>query len=57
MAVKKKSISKAPKAKASLSTWQKYEEKVKNVIKYNAELIKNEKKKQDLIKKIQSLKK
>lgn len=57
MAIKKKKYPKAPKKTASLATWLKHEEKIKTVVKYNLELVKNEKKKTDLIKKVQSIKK
>lgn len=39
---KKKKYPKRPKAKASLSTWQSYEKKRKDVDKYNTSLVRDE---------------
>ena len=49
MAAKKKSYPKRPKISAPLSSWENYHEKVKSVDKFNADLIKDKKKKQTLI--------
>lgn len=49
MATKKKAYPKRPKISAPLSTWENYHAKVKEVDKYNADLLKDKKKKAALI--------
>lgn len=53
---KKKSFPKAPKASASLETWQKYDKKVAEVKKHNAQLESDKRKKKTLVEKIKKVK-
>lgn len=53
---KKKSFPKAPKASASLETWQKYDKKVTEVKKHNAQLESDKRKKKTLVEKIKKVK-
>jgi hypothetical protein len=57
MATKKVKYPKKPKQTASLQTWEKYHDKIKEVDKRNAEIEKEKKKKADLIKKVSGLRK
>lgn len=57
MAIKLKKYPKQPKASASIATWQRYEQKVKDIKKVNDGILSERKKKSDLIGKIQKLKK
>lgn len=53
---KKKSFPKAPKQSASLETWQKYDKKVSEVKKHNAQLESDKRKKKSLVEKIKKVK-
>lgn len=53
---KAKKFPKAPKAKASLQTWQNYDKKVADVKKHNAQLISDAKKKKTIIEKVKKAK-
>lgn len=54
---KLKKYPKAPKAKASLEVWKNHETKIKEVDKYNADLERDKKAKESLIKKVRTMKK
>jgi hypothetical protein len=53
---KKKSYPKAPKQSSSLEVWQKYDIKVSEVKKYNAQLLSDARKKKSLVEKIKKVK-
>jgi chorismate mutase len=53
---KAKKFPKAPKAKASLETWQKYDKKVAEVKKFNNQLVSDDKKKKAVIEKVKKAK-
>lgn len=53
---KKKSYPKAPKQSSSLEVWQKYDKKVSEVKKYNAQLLSDSRKKKNLVEKIKKVK-
>lgn len=53
---KKKSFPKSPKASASLEVWQKYDKKVAEVKKHNAQLESDKRKKKTLVDKIKKVK-
>lgn len=53
---KKKSFPKAPKASASLEVWQKYDKKVADVKKHNAQIESDKRKKKTLMDKTKKAK-
>jgi len=53
---KKKSFPKAPKQSASLETWQKYDKKVAEVKKHNAQVDSDKRKKKSLVEKVKKAK-
>lgn len=53
---KKKSFPRAPKQSSSLEVWQKYDKKVSEVKKHNAQVESDKRKKKSLVEKIKKLK-
>jgi hypothetical protein len=54
---KKKSYPKAPKKTASLEAWKKYEDKIKDIDKFNASIDSDQKKKESVINSVTKRKK
>jgi len=53
---KKRGYPKQPKASSSIDVWKRYEDKVKEIDKYNAQLEKDKKAKKDTIARVKKLK-
>lgn len=56
MGNKKKKLPKLPKRKASMSVWKRYEDRLKETERYNANLEKEKKDKERIIKKVEDIK-
>lgn len=56
MAVKKRKYPKQPKAGASLQTWERYKARIQEVDKHNNAIEQSKKKKEAVIKQVQSMK-